>query len=172
MRLNALFGLILALVAATSSAEIVKPESLVTLSRQQVEEQLPASHPAYYYLYAKKLFNDGAKEDALFWFYVGQLRYRFYLTVNPKLSNDADVFGALQETVGSVINGWAGGDPDIWAKGMQRALDWDAANDNSFTSKSLHAEDWQKIRSGLEDLKKYVLTHKAEILEKRKHRGL
>jgi len=160
--------------AATSHGSRLQQKDVSTLPHQQVEQKLNDSHPSSFYLYATRLFGEEAKEDAVFWFYVGELRYRFYLTVNPKLPPEGDpaLFESLHEVVGTEVNGWAGSNPEVWAKEMQRALDWDAANKNGFTSTFWHSKQWHETRSGLEKLQKYVLSNKAKILEDRKKNGL
>src|SRR5262245_1763464 len=64
------------------------------------------NHPAAYYILASKLFAEGKKEEAVFWFYAGQLRYRFYLKAMPGLdpSGDPALFASLSETVGRPLN--------------------------------------------------------------------
>lgn len=152
----------------------LQPKDVAELPHLQVEQKLPSSHPSNYFIYAARLFHEGEKENAVFWFYIGQIRYKFYLATSPNLdpSGDPALYSALHESVGSIINGWAGGNPDSWAKQMDRALDWDAANDNKFTPKVTYAKQWQEIRSSLEQLKEQVLANKAKILEERKKRGL
>jgi hypothetical protein len=165
--------LLFALIVTPAGAQD-QSKDFLKLPQQQAERELPSSHPANFLVYASRRFQEGAKEDAVLWFYVGEIRYRFYLAVNPNLPPDGDpaLFGSLHESVGSVINGWAGADPNAWAKQMGRALEWDAANDNQFTSKTAHAKEWQETRSGLETLKNWVLTNKEHILEERKKHGL
>lgn len=165
--------LLCALIVLQGCAQL-QPKDVAELSHLQVEQKLPSSHPSNYFVYASRLFHEGAKEDAVFWFYVGQIRYKFHLATSYNFAPDgeSELYGALHESVGSIINGWAGGNPDLWAKQMGLALDWDAANDNKFTSKVAYAKQWQEIRSGLEQLKEQVLANKAQILEERKKRGL
>jgi len=174
--LNLSCGLLcaLAVLGSASSEAGLLPADVQALPHDQVERMLPASHPSSYYGYAARLFHEGTKEDAVFWFYVGEIRYRFHLAVNPKLAPDGDpaLFSSLHETVGSAINGWAGSDPDSWEAQLQRALDWDARNDNGFTSKAAHRKEWWETRGGLEKLKIWVSTHKSEILEDRRKHGL
>src|SRR5258708_1548299 len=77
------------------------------LSIEQLKNGIENQHPAYFYYLAKKLFAAGQKDDAVFWFYAGQLRYRVYLAVNKdKLDPCADpaVFSALSEEIGRPIN--------------------------------------------------------------------
>ncbi len=61
------------------------------LSIEQLKNGIENQHPAYFYYLAKKLFAAGQKDDAVFWFYAGQLRYRVYLAVNKdKLDPSGD----------------------------------------------------------------------------------
>lgn len=83
---------------------------------------------------AAALFKDAStKQEALFWFYVGHLRYRYYLAANPNLPRDGEpaLFASLSEVVGHPINEFAGGKPDVWIAEINRALEWDAAHDNN-----------------------------------------
>src|SRR3954470_23971828 len=45
----------------------------------QLEAGIEAKHPASYIMLAAKLFQAGRRDDAVFWFYLGQLRYRTHL---------------------------------------------------------------------------------------------
>ena len=174
MRGNVSLGFLLCVLSLLQGCTQLQPKDVAELSHQQVEQQFPSSHPSNYFVYAARLFHEGAKQDAVFWFYVGQIRYKFYLAANPGLppSGDPALYSSLHESVGSTINLWAGGNPDMWAEQIGRALDWDAANDNKFTSKVTYASTLQGVRGGLEQLKDWVTTNKAQILEERKKRGL
>src|SRR6266513_48400 len=60
----------------------LSPEDLKKLPPATIEAALPNEHPSAYYGYAARLFREGKKDEAVFWFYVGQLRYRFHLKPN------------------------------------------------------------------------------------------
>jgi hypothetical protein len=84
-------------------------------SKSGIENQ----HPAYFYILAEKLFAVGKKDEPLFWYYAGQLRYRVYLLVNKdKLdpTGDPAVFAALSEEIGRPINEYAFSDIPRLAK--------------------------------------------------------
>jgi hypothetical protein len=160
-------------LAARAQAQI-DIQGAAQLPEAEVELKLPASHPAVYYAYAKRLFTQGRKDDAVFWFYVGQLRYRFYLLANPQLAPDGDaaLMASLNATIGQPINEWAGGDPKSWAANMDRALQWDSRNDNGFTSKTAKESQWREIRAGLAALRDQVLRDEAKIRAEREKRSL
>jgi hypothetical protein len=104
-----------------------------------------------YYLYASRLFKEGDKKDALFWYYVGELRYKFYLAANPNLPADQApaLFASLHEVVGSVVADRSQIDEATAAEELQRALDWDASHDNGVTSKTAHRKEWLETRAHL-----------------------
>lgn len=149
-------------------------DELNQLSPAQVERELPASNPASYLQYAAVLWSKGERDQAVYWFYVGELRYRFCLASMKSGGQpcDAELFGALHQEIGSQINPYAGGDPDKWVAEMGKALDWDASHPNGYTSKSAFATDYDKTRAGLEGLRDYVRSHRAELMAARKQNGI
>ena len=142
---------------------------------EQIKQGIEARHPADYYRLAAKLFADAStKQEALFWCYVGQLRYRYYLAVNPNLKPDGDpaLFASLSEVVGRPINEYAGGRPDLWIAEMNRALEWDAAHDNGFTPKTKSPEQYRQIRAGLVGLRDHIAAMKEKLPEIRRLNGI
>jgi hypothetical protein len=140
----------------------------------QVEASLPRAHPAEYYLYAQRLFQSGRKDDAVFWFYVGQLRYRFHLSANPNLPEDRDpaVFASLNEDIGRQINEYAGGNPATWVVAIDRALAWDRTAPNYFTSKQRFSKQYSDIRTGLGKLREMIQSDAQNIKNERTNNGL
>jgi hypothetical protein len=150
------------------------PEEVTKLPLKDIEARLPDEHPSSYFLFSARLLQEGKKDDAVFWFYIGSIRYRFYLAANPKLdpSGDPVLFGTLQETIGGPINEYAGGDPKKWAAQIDQALKWDEENNNKFTSKKKFKQEYQEIRDGLSGLKKMIEENIDQIKEQRKRSGL
>ncbi|MES2906494.1 MAG: hypothetical protein V4691_05645 [Pseudomonadota bacterium] len=146
-----------------SQKDIWNPEQLL----KHIEKQ----HPASYFMLATKLFERGEKEEAVFWFYVGQIRFRSYLGENPQLkeSGDPALFGSLMATVGPPINEYAFGDIPALMKTIDRALEWDAAHDDAFSKKGKIRDE---MRQGLVDMKKQVLEQQDDIRATRKKNGL
>ena len=140
----------------------------------QLKAGIEKQHPAAYYVLAGKLFAAGSRDEAVFWFYAGQLRYRFHLAANPKLEPDGDpaLFTSLSEVIGRPINEYAFGDIDGLRATMEKVLEWDQKTDNAFTSKATHAEEWQSIRDGLGKLREMLPVRADEIRASRKKNGL
>jgi len=67
----------------------------------------------------------GRKDDAVFFFYLGQLRYRAYLLSDPK--RDRSLFDAMMSAMGPPINQYAFGDIKALIATIDRVIAWDDA---------------------------------------------
>lgn len=173
-RITLITGLLVAGTAAHAQEETAPMSPDVM---QQTPEQIIAGaetiHPAGLYVLASKLMAAGRKDEAVRWFYIGQLRYRFHLmTEPPNAADEHPLFGALSETVGRPVNEYAFGDIDGAAAGIDAALAWDAAHPNGTTSKDSYPEQLAQVREGLEKLRDDMLARKGEIRETRTRNGL
>ncbi|MBI3563056.1 MAG: hypothetical protein HY080_15205 [Gammaproteobacteria bacterium] len=149
-------------------------DNLANLSSADIEQRLPNEHPAAYYAYARQLWSTGMKDQAVFWFYAGQLRYRFHLLANPKLdkSGDPASFTALQSQMGDPINLYAGADPQKWMQQIDRVLAWDATTPNGFTSKIDHKKELEIVRAGLVAMRDYIDKHRDTLRAQRAQQGI
>jgi len=166
---------ILAALLLLSCLADAESNELAEQSPAELKAGIEKKHPAAYYMLAAKLFQNAAtKEEAVFWFYVGQIRYRYYLAANPDLPPDGDpaVFTSFAEVIGRPINEYAGGVPDVWIAQMNRALEWDATHDNGFTPKTKSPEKYRQVRAGLVALRDRMAAMKDKIPELRRKNGL
>lgn len=131
-------------------------------------------HPVAFFAISMSLFYKGKNDLAVFWFYIGQLRYRFYLQAKKDLdrTGEPNIFGALQMQCGDSINLYAGSDPKNWIEQIDNALKWDLANPNKFTSKKNHPKVFKATRDSLKKLKKYIHDNHDFILAERKQNGI
>ena len=144
------------------------------LSTSEIEARLPNSHPVNYYLYAGRLWKEGSKDQAVFWYYVGQLRFRFLLAAEPDSdpSGGPALFESLQSMIGEPINLYAGSDTKKWVEQINSALEWDASNPNGFTSKSAYPRQLEQVRSGLIKLRDDIVAHAEDIQKQRAQQGI
>lgn len=135
---------------------------------------IPDQHPAFYYVLATRLFEANRKDEAVQWFYAGQLRYRIRLACHPDLAPDTEpaLFGSLHETVGRRINEYAAGSPRAWAATMERALAWDAATRNGFEPKAACQAAIADQRRGMGELIAHVRANEPQIRRDRAANGL
>jgi hypothetical protein len=165
---------VLALAGTLGQAPADKTGDFNRLTPEQLKAGIENQHPAAYYVLAGKLLRAGDKDEAVFWFYAGQLRYRFHLLVNPKLdpSGDPALFTSLSDVMGTPINEYAFGDITQLVATIDKVLAWDERTDNGFTSKTTNAAAWKDIRDGLGKMRAYVLQNREQIQAKRKQNGL
>lgn len=154
-------------------ANALTPDQIKTLPAAQVEAKLSQQHPSAYYLYASRIFNEGRKDDAVVWYYVGELRYRFLLEARPSLEREeSTVFSSVHSMVGGMINQYAAGDLNRWIGQIDQALAWDEANPNGFTSKVAYPAAYRSSRDGGEKLKAAIKSDPEKIRAMRAKRGL
>ncbi|MBV9875206.1 MAG: hypothetical protein JO025_10800 [Verrucomicrobia bacterium] len=148
---------------------------LSSLSIDQLRNGIENQHPAAFYILAQKLFTAGQKDDAVFWFYAGQLRYRVYLLVNKdKLdpSGDPALFASLSEDVGRPINEYAFGDIPQLAKTIDAVIAWDHSHTNALTPRDKYESQYDQIVAGLTQMRDQVLKQGDSIRKTRTANGL
>ncbi len=135
---------------------------------------LAGQHPAEYYRRAAALFKDGRQDDAVFVFYLGQLRYRTHLKARPALKRDGDpaLFASLSEVVGRPLNEYAFGDIPALARTIEAVLAYDAANPDGFTPPMQFHEAHAAVREGLSGLRRQILAEQDQIRAQRARNGL
>lgn len=159
-----------ALSVAAPAQEATNPEQL---SNAEIVAQAADLHPSALYILSARLLSAGEGQDAANWMYAGQLRYRFLITAGGEAARKEEVlFSALSEQVGRPVNEYIAGDVDEWLAAMQWALDWDAANDNTITSKTDHADALTQVRDGLKRLMADVESNRDSIPKEREANGL
>ena len=162
-------------VALAQTGDVMN-QGQADLAQQTAEEIIAgaeSAHPAALYVLTSKLMGAGRLDEAVRWFYIGQLRYRFYLMTNPPDVSDAGIlFSALSESVGRPINEYAFGDVDGAVRQIDAALAWDEAHPNHFTSKDAHPAQLATVRDGLIAMRDDMIARKQEIKETRTRNGL
>jgi hypothetical protein len=180
MELSPLSGLFAAVVVsagllqAPQASPATPPRDAMNLSPEEIKADITRRHPSDYYVLAGKLFAKNWKNEAAFWFYLGQLRYRFHLAANPDLPKGGEeaLFASLSSMVGEPINQWAFGDIRQLLITFDKVLDWDNFRDNEFTSKTKHEAAWNDIREGLIKLREHVRANADQIRADRLKNGL
>lgn len=144
------------------------------LSTGQLREIVAVSHPSGYYVLASRLFNQGERDEAVFWFYAGEIRYRTHLACNPHLPPDGDaaLFGALNDVIGREINAYAFGNLDHLVATFDQVIAWDAATPDGFLADKNCGAAHAQVLAGLKDLRAYVIEDAETIRAERLANGL
>ena len=153
----------------------VSAQNPATLSIEQLKSGMGNQHPSYFYILAEKLFAVGKKDEAVFWYYAGQLRYRVYLLVNkdkPEPSGDPAAFAALSEEIGRPINEYAFGDIPQLAKTIDAVLAWDQSHSNALTPHKKYRSQYDQIIAGLTHMRDEMLRKADSIRKTRAANGL
>jgi hypothetical protein len=137
-------------------------------------DALRGQHPAAYYRAAAELFPAGQRPDAVFLFYLGQLRFRTHLAARPNLPPDRDraLFASLAESVGRPINEWAFGDVFDLVRTLDAVLAYDAQSPDAFTRPAEFPVPTRDIRAGLRAMRDELTRRAEDIRRERTARGL
>jgi hypothetical protein len=134
-----------------------EPEAAQTI--QELEVGIQNKAPSTYFALATELFRSGQKDDAAFWYYVGQLRYRFLVLAKAKtseLSEEQAHFWLLSESVGQSIYEKAGQRSAALLRALDRALAWDLEQPNGYTSKSAFGAEHERARQEMLALRERI----------------
>lgn len=140
---------------AISAAEAIlgKPDSL--------NEPLELFSPA------AVLFQQGRKDDAVFWFYAAQLRVRHQLVFEK--GDRGQLLTVMMMTVGVPINNYAFQDVSNLNRILDRVLEWDRRTTNSLRDKPRTKEMDQQIEqiyAGFRNLKAKLVAEKTDLESK------
>jgi hypothetical protein len=161
---------VIALMLATSAL----PQSAIAQSVPSAAAALSGQHPAAYYRKAAEMFQSGQKDDAVFVFYLGQLRYRTHLRARPDLKPDGDpaLFGSLSEVVGKPVNEYAFGDLSKLDETLKAVLAYDRQNPDSFTSAAQFPSVHAQQREGMDSMRRQIVARADDIRRQRTTNGL
>ena len=157
---------VLAIAAASHATRAEAPVGAPT-----EVQALAGQHPAEYYKRAGELLQAGKKEEAVFVFYLGQLRYRTFLLANPG-TEDPTLFATLSQVTGKPINQYAFGDIPALARTIDAVLAYDTANPDTFSSPAGSAAAHASVRDGLTAMKTKMLAEADRIKADRVKNGL
>jgi hypothetical protein len=128
---------------------------------QELEIGIQNKAPSTYFALATELFRSGQKDDAAFWYYVGQLRYRFLVLAKAKASEPSEEqahFWLLSESVGQSIYEKADQRSGALVQALDRALAWDLEQPNGYTSKSTFSAEHARARQEMLALRQRIKT--------------
>ena len=139
------------------------------------DEKLAAQHPLVTMADSIKVFENGDQERAVFLYYVGQLRARYWSLANNgtwKTSEEGALMSSLMSTVGPPINRYAFGDLPRLRKTIDEVVEWDEKYPNKFCPKAENADARQKVLDGLQKIGQMTIDQADHIREQRTKNGL
>lgn len=164
--------LILISLLLISCSHTSKDFSSTLISKELIikADKLDRGHPLEFFKTAGEYFRDGKINDSAFMFYLGQLRYRYYISVNPpeKMEGDIMTFSSMQSVLGSELNYKLGKDIDSYLQILDAVLEWGNRFDSKFCSRKINPEKYRENIDGLIQLKEYVIDNRDLIEEEHK----
>lgn len=159
-----------AAIAALPVASMALPAAARQFSLPDDAEGAGGLAPNVLMTKAPPLLAAGRGDEATFWFYAGQLRYRAYLASHPDLdpSGEPALFAALMETVGRPVNEYAFGDVPRLADIIAKVLEWDSRHADPSSTGAAR----ESARKGLKGLREQILAKADDIRAERRQRGL
>ena len=152
---------------------LLSPVQAQSLNIEEVSS-LEGQHPSEYFKRANTLFQQGQKDEAVFVYYVAQLRYRTYVSARPNLPPDQDpaLLSSLMATMGPSINQYAFGDLPRLTKTIDAVLAYGSRKQDTLTPRSQYPQAHKSVRSGLMQLKSHIVKDGKSIRAERAASGL
>lgn len=163
---------IISLIGCSSISEIELDVNQT--ASEQMMNRITQKHPITYIQLASELFQQNQKDEAVVWYYIGQMRYRAHLMAHPDLdpSGDPALYASLKYVVGTPINEYAGSNVENWEQLIAKAIEWNSVHENSYTPKDQFPEIYDKIQEDFIEFKSYVSQNRDKIIEQRLEKGL
>ncbi|MCD7111331.1 hypothetical protein LRX75_20030 [Rhizobium sp. DKSPLA3] len=116
------------------------------------------------------LMQAGRRDEATFWFYAGQLRWRSRLNASPTqhATGESALFSSLFETLRPPVNGWAFGDILKLQRTIDAVLLWDVRYPDPPLDSAVH----ERMRAGLTALRDQIGREAGMIRAERASQGL
>lgn len=138
-------------IARHNDAIAILKGSNTQLKQQTVDSILNNPHfynPTVLYVLSRELFNQEKKDDAMFWFYVAQLRARY--DANLCLENSAkQIVAVLNGEYGPVINEYAFKDLNKLEKTVNKVVAFVRENEENYDHRWVNLHGMDAIISGM-----------------------
>jgi hypothetical protein len=117
------------------------------------------THPIATWLLAKRLYDMDRRDEAVFWFYLGQLRWRTCLRQTPNCGG-REPYGRLFETIGPDLNTHGFRSIPALQSTVDAVLAWDESHPDGFATDATIKE---QQRQGMREMVAYAQAHSAEL---------
>jgi len=124
-------------------------EKLIQSKIEEIMNNSGSFNPRVFYLMSEILFVQGDKDEAMFWFYAGQLRGRY----DANRCADVSAGGAIDQmtmTFGDQINQYAFRDVDKLEKTVSRVIEWDKTTPHNYDHRWINLQGMNAIITALD----------------------
>lgn len=130
------------------------PRIALTAAKEILNDPKTTKEPLEMFSPAFILFQNGEKDEAVFWFYAAQLRTRYQLAYQN--GDRGQLLSVMLMTTGPSINNYAFQDVSNFDRILDRVLEWDKTTANPFREKPRSEsidKQVEQVYVGLRDLK-------------------
>lgn len=157
------------------TAQVTEPEPHANVPTAELIAGITKQEPVHYYLLSARLLKEGRADEAVFWYYAGQLRWRYYALAHPEKASGGEssaLMGAFHHSLGTPINEYAFGDLEQLRKTIDDVIRWDEENPNEFCPKESVQKERAEVLEGLRKLSQSTIDTADEIRKTRTKNGL
>jgi hypothetical protein len=132
-----------------------------------ISKTLDKRRPVDYFEKAAEFMDLGKYNDASFLYYLGDVRYRYYNSVNPKYSksNDGALLASFNYVLGEPIGYYLRSNVDNFIGILKKCSDYQSTNDYEFFSKKKDPSKYQEQADRLNKLIVDLETNKITYQE-------
>lgn len=139
------------------------PKVAIAAAREVLEDPAQLKEPLMLFAPAIVLYQHGAKEDGVFWFYAAQLRTRYQLVFE---GGDRGQLMMVMMMAAAGINNYAFQDIARFNRTLDRVLEWDRKTPNPIREREQTPDEREKVAAvykGIDEMRKKLAAEKDEI---------
>ena len=164
MKVEAKSGITLSGLPPEDRIKSCEPSVAIAAAEEMVRNPLNLNEPLQLFSPAFALFQNGKKDEAVFWFYAAQLRTRQQLVFEK--GDRGQLLAVMQMTMGGPINNYAFQNISKLNQILDKVLKWDKGTPNPFREKArAQKQDKQmdQVYTGFSELKSKLITDKKSL---------
>ena len=147
------------------------PKVALAAAKEVIESPASLKQPFALFLPVAILYQNGERDEAVFWFYAALLRARLEMLYQSGL--DAP-FRAVMDTSGALINSYAYQDIAKFNTTLDRVLEWDRKTPNPFRERAKTPEERERVGSvytGLGEMRAKLNAQKESVEQRAREVG-
>lgn len=152
---------------ATDRLKSCEPRIALGAAKEILDDPATLKEPLQIFYPAYTLFQNGRKDEAVFWLYAAQLRVRYQLAFEK--GDRGQLLSIMLMTIGPPINNHALQDVTKLGQTIDQVLVWDRTSSNPFSERTLSKEveaDIEKVYTGIRNFKAKLLAEKDDLEQK------
>lgn len=139
------------------------PAIAIAAAKEVIADKDQVKEPLMLFSPSMVLYQHGARDEAVFWFYAAQLRTRYQLVFEQ---GDRGQLLMVMMMVAPGINNYAFQDVARFNRTLDKVLEWDRKTPNPYREREQTPEEREKVKAvyrGIDEMRKKLAAEKEEI---------